>query len=288
MRSFLFINPLSGSYDPARVTRIVTRLAENGLTPTLLEVRTPADAAVHCCMINGTEDAPLVIVAAGDGTINAVLNGLRPATATVAILPLGTSNVLAREIGIRSLEHGLERIIAARSRWLPLGVLDLERGSHRFLLMAGIGVDGAVVRDVRPGEKRLLKQGAYALAVMRYAFHWEGEMVQVVTPERTLACHGAVVCMASRYGGDFVLVPGGDLFSPLFTVVCILGNRRRDYLRLAWDLFTGREQTSRQLLRITAREVEIHGVKPVQVDGDFIGYTPARFTVLDDFARIIV
>lgn len=288
MRSFLFINPLSGSYDPASVARILGRLAESGLTPTLQEVRTPADAAVHCRTINGAEENPLVIVAAGDGTINAVLNALRPGTATVAILPLGTSNVLAREIGIRSLEDGLERIIAGRSRQLPLGVLHLERASHRFLLMAGIGVDGAVVRDVRPGEKRLLKQGAYALSALRYALRWEGEMIQVVTPERTLACHGAIVCTASRYGGDFVLVPGGDLFSPEFTVVCLLGNRRRDYLRLAWDLFSGRAQTSRQLLRITASEVAILGAKPVQVDGDFIGYTPARFRVLEDFARIIV
>jgi diacylglycerol kinase family enzyme len=288
MQTFLFINPLSGSYDPHRVTRIVTRLAESGLTPALLEVRTPADAAVHCRRINGAEGAPLVIVAAGDGTINAMLNCLRPAMATVAILPLGTSNVLAREIGIRSLEDGLERIIAGRTRRLPLGVLHLERTSHRFLLMAGIGVDGAVVREVRPVEKRLLKQGAYALSAMRYALRWEGEMIQVVTPDRTLACHGAIVCAASRYGGDFVLAPGGDLFSPEFTVVCILGNRRKDYLRLAWDLFSGSAQTSRQLLRITAREVEIRGIKPVQVDGDYIGYTPARFTVLEDFARIVV
>ena len=92
-----------------------------------------------------------------------MLNSVRPATATVAILPLGTSNVLAREIGIRSLEDGLERIVAGRSRQLPLGLLDLGRARHRFLLMAGIGVDGAVVRDVRPGEKRLLNCASAAL-----------------------------------------------------------------------------------------------------------------------------
>lgn len=288
MRSFLFVNPRSGSYAPGRVTRILSRLSEAGIRPTLMEVTTPVEVRSRCRAIAAEDAAALVIVAAGDGTINAVVNSLKPASATLAILPLGTSNVLAREIGIRSLEDGVERIITARSRPLPLGVMELGPISHRFLLMAGVGVDGAVVRDVHPREKRLLRQGAYALSAMRYAFQWEKEMIQVVTPERTLACHGAVVCTASRYGGDFVLVPGGDLFSPLFTVVCTLGNRRRDYLRVAWDLFSGRTQTGRQLLRITAREVEIFGVKPVQLDGDFIGYSPARFSCLENFARIVV
>jgi diacylglycerol kinase family enzyme len=288
VRSFLFVNPLSGSYDPRCVTWIVSRLRESGLLPELFQVTTPAEAELRCRMINDTADAPLVIIAAGDGTINAVLNGLLPGAATVAILPLGTSNVLAREIGIRSVEDGVERIVAGRTRRLPLGFLELERSSHRFLLMAGIGVDGAVVRDVRPREKRLLKQGSYGLSAIRCAFRWEREMIRVITPDRTLACHGAIVCTASRYGGDFVLAPGGDLFSPEFTVVCILGSRRRDYLRLARDLFSGRAESSRELLRLTAREVEIQGVKPVQIDGDFIGYTPARLTTIADFARLVV
>lgn len=288
MRSFLFVNPLSGSYDPRRVTWIVSRLRESGLLPTLIQVTTPAEAGLHCGTINDGAEASLVIIAAGDGTINAVLNALRPNAATVAILPLGTSNVLAREIGIRSVEDGVERIVAGRTRWLPLGLLDLGRSSHRFLLMAGIGVDGAVVRDVRPREKRLLKQGAYALSAIRCAFRWEREMIQVTTPDRTLTCHGVIVCAASRYGGDFALAPGGDLFSPEFTVVCIPGRRRRDYLRLAGALFSGQAGTSRELLRFPAREVEISGIKPVQIDGDFIGYTPARVSVLEDFLRIIV
>lgn len=288
MQTFLFINPLSGSFEPRRVARILTRLAEIGLHPRQLEVRTPAEALVHCRNINETAEAPLVIVAAGDGTINAVLNGLRPGVATVAVLPLGTSNVLAAEIGIRSLDDGLERIAAGRTRPLPLGIMELERTAHSFLLMAGIGVDGAVVRDVRPGEKRLLKQGAYALSAIRYALKWEREMIQVITPERTLACHGVVVCTASRYGGDFVLAPGGDLFAPEFTVVCIRNGRRRDYLRLAWDLFSGQAAGSEELVRFTAVEVEVRGAKPVQIDGDFIGCTPARFRIAADYARIIV
>jgi diacylglycerol kinase family enzyme len=113
-------------------------------------------------------------------------------------------------------------------------------------------------------------------------------MIEVVTSQRTLVCHGAVVCAAARYGGDFVLAPGGDLFSPEFTVVCIRASRRRDYLRLAWDLFSGTSGTARDLLRIPAREVEIRGIKPIQIDGDFVGYSPARVTTITDFARMIV
>jgi len=256
--------------------------------PTICDVRTPRDAAAHCHTIHGATDTALIIIAAGDGTVNAVINNLLPGRATVAVLPLGTSNVLAAEIGIRTVEDGVERIIAGRTRSLPVGLLELACASHRFLLMAGVGIDGAIVRDVRPFAKRHLKQGAYALSAIRCALEWDHSMMSVRTADRSLDCHGVVVCTASRYGGNFIIAPECDLFSPEFTAVCVQGHCRRDYLRLAYDLFTGRADANQDLVRIQAKEMEIRGVKPIQIDGDFVGYGPATVTMAPDFARIIV
>jgi diacylglycerol kinase family enzyme len=288
MKPYLFVNPLSGSYARKRINMVITRLKNAGMSPTIFSVTTPAEIHSCCRLINETDDAPLVIVAGGDGTVNAVVNGLQPGTATLAVLPMGTSNVLAAEIGIKSVKNGIKRIIKGKTRPLSLGLLHLEQGSHRFVLMAGIGLDGSVVRDVWPLGKRLLKQGAYALSAFFSALKWDRSLIEIITAERRIECHSVIVCSASRYGGDFIISPEGDVFSPELTAVCIRRNRRRSYLRLAYELFRGTSDTSSERVRIPADGLEIRGIKPIQIDGDFAGYSPARITSVPDFARIIV
>lgn len=284
----LIINPDSGSHTRRRVAHVVAELSRLGPAPRVVSVRTPRDAALYFGSIRAAAGYPLIVVAAGDGTFNAVLNCIEAGRATLAVLPLGTSNVLATELGIASLDDGLARIAAGRTRPLSIGLLEMEGGSRRFALMAGIGLDGAVVRDVGPFWKRFLKQGAFAISALRNCLGWERENIEAVTPAGNLACHTAVVCNASRYGGDFVLAPDETPFAPGFTLACVMGEDRRTYLRLAWDLFRGRVAKNGDLLRMSVSGLEIRGRRPIQIDGDFVGYGPARVTAVADFARIIV
>jgi diacylglycerol kinase family enzyme len=288
MRSFLFVNPKSGSYARKSINNVITRLKNAGLTPKVFSVTTPEEIYVCCLQINETSGDPLVIVAGGDGTFNAVVNGLLPGSATLAVLPMGTSNVLAAELGIKSVKNGIKRIVKGKTRPLSLGVLQLEKSRHRFVLMAGIGLDGSVVRDVWPLGKRLLKQGAYALSALLGAFKWDSSLIEILAADTRIECHSVVVCSASRYGGDFILSPEGDVFSPELTAVCIRKNGRRSYLRFAYELFRGKADISSERIRIPDDGLEIRGIKPIQIDGDFIGYSPARITAVPDFARIIV
>jgi diacylglycerol kinase (ATP) len=288
MKTFLFFNPLSGMYARKRINMVITRLKNAGLSPIVFSITRPSDIGPCCCQIYDATDTPLVIVAGGDGTFNAVVNGLQPGTATLAILPMGTSNVLAAELGIKSVKNGIKRIVKGKTRPLSVGVLKMEQGSHRFVLMAGIGVDGTVVRDVWPLGKRLLKQGAYALSAFASAFKWDRSMIEVTIGEKRLECHSVIVCSASRYGGDFIIEPEGKVFSPELMAVCIRKNGRRSYVRLAFELLRGKADTINDHIRIPIEGLKIRGRKPIQIDGDFIGYSPARITAEPDFARIIV
>jgi diacylglycerol kinase family enzyme len=288
MGSFLFVNPSSGSYARKRVARTLAFLQLFGMTPTLYTVRTPEEVRVCCSAMYAIDDQPFVIVAAGDGTINAVINNLLPGTATLAVLPLGTSNVLAAELGIHSLGDGLKRIAAGNSKPLFLGRLNMEQTSLRFVLMAGIGLDGAVVRDVRDAEKRILKQGAYLLSALKNCLAWESTTLEVITDKDALTCHTAVVCNASRYGGNFVLAPETGIFSPGFVVTCLPGDQRLSYLGAALDLVRGNGCSSSRMQRILCHQVTISGCKPIQIDGDFVGYGPAELVTEPDVCRIIV
>lgn len=288
MKAYLFVNPLSGHYSAGRFQDILNHLHIGGITPEVFRVNTPAEITAHCTVINQEVETPLIVVAGGDGTINAMINALKPGRATLAILPLGTSNVLAAEIGISSIDDGLKKIAAGASRPFSVGVLELEGRSLRFVLMAGIGLDGAVVRDVWPLGKRLLRQGAYVLSALKSALAWDTSVFEVSTPEGAVTCHTAIVCNASRYGGNFILSPGCSPFSSGLSAVCITGSTRRTYLSSALDLFRGRSGTSRDLVRVHSSSFEIRGRHPIQIDGDFVGYGPARISERADFANIIV
>jgi diacylglycerol kinase family enzyme len=288
MKTFLFANPASGRHSSERLQFVLERLRADGMVPEIFQVRTPAEISSCCIGINRECGPHLVIVAGGDGTFNAVVNGLNPGTATLAVLPFGTSNVLAAEIGIGSIEDGAARIVAGKTRPFSVGLLELENSIHRFVLMAGIGLDGAVVRDVRPLAKRFLKQGAYALSALKSAMAWDSTLFEISTPEGDAACHTAIACNASRYGGNFILSPGSSPFSSGLSVVCITGNTRRTYLACALDLFQGRSGTNRNLIRIHSSCFEVRGRGAIQIDGDFVGYGPARISEVADFARIIV
>lgn len=288
MRSYLFVNPASGHHSSGRLQTVLEQLRVNAIIPEVFQVRTPADIFAKCAVINEDHEPHLIIVAGGDGTFNAVVNGLKPGTATLAVLPFGTSNVLATELGITSIEDGVGKVIAGKTHSLSVGVLDMESRSLRFLLMAGIGLDGAVVRDVWPLGKRLLRQGAYALSALSRAIRWDTTMFTLKSNQGEVSCHTAIVCNAARYGGDFILSPGNSPFSPGLSAVCITGNSRRTYLSCALDLFRNRADGSRHLTRLHASSFEIQGTHPIQIDGDFVGYGPARISEYSNFAKIIV
>ncbi len=284
----LIINPASGGYSPDRLRKVAAMLEGGGLIPEILPTKSAAEVEEIARRICLEREEPLLVACGGDGTINGVINGLEPEKATLGVLPLGTANVLAKELGICSLEEAVSRIIRGETRPLTVGILEAGEIRRRFLLMAGIGLDGAVVREVRAGEKRILGKGAYLLSAARRLREWKDERMEVSSGERVINCHSAVVCNAARYGGAFLLAPGADLFAPDFRVVCVLKASRRAYLRLALAVLSGRVMENSDVAIFRATALSISGSKAIQVDGDFCCHAPARITAHGGFARLIV
>lgn len=285
---FVFANPLSGGYSPKRISEALSMLSSQGYFPRVEEITTPAEAALRARGLCEETSRPFIVVAGGDGTINGVVNGLVPGVATLAVLPLGTSNVLSRELGITSLAHALEKIAAGISRHAAVGHIQGSGESRYFLLMAGIGVDGAVVKGVRAAEKRLLGKGAYLLSALRLLSKWEEGTVRVVAETSEIECHSVIVCNASRYGGNRVIAPGASLFEPELQVICLRNGTRGACLKCAFSLTVGRGLEGADVISFGARELEIQGVKPLQADGDYYFDSPVRIRSVPSFLRLIV
>ena len=288
MNTFLLINPLSGSYSPSLRSRLLAQLSRAGITPNVLTVTGPQDAGAVCSEIENGSDNPLVIVAGGDGTVNAVVNALQPRRSTLAILPTGTANVLAHELGIVNVADGINRIAAGKSKPLAVGVVESSDGSvRRFVLMAGIGLDGSIVKEVRTWEKRALKKGAYLLSALRCLIAWDHSRFILRADGRELECHSVIIGNAARYGGNFRLMPDADLSQPLLELFCIIQTSRRSYLKILVNTLLGRPEHRDDVVRLRTTHIELQGNRSIQLDGDYYGQAPCTIRVIDDFARII-
>ncbi|HEX2768092.1 MAG TPA: diacylglycerol kinase family protein [Geobacteraceae bacterium] len=284
----LIINPVSGGYSELKLRKVTVALEAGGLAPEILLTKSDADATLFARRICQEREEPFLIAGGGDGTVNGVINGLVPERTTLAVLPLGTANVLAKELGIHSLEDAVSRIVRGVTRPLTIGLLEAGEVRRRFVLMAGIGLDGIIVQGVRESEKRVLGKGAYILSAARHLRNWEKERLEVMADGRRLDCHSVVACNAARYGGGFILAPGAGLFTPEFQVVCMTGYTRSAYLGLALSVISGRAGKSCYITPITARELLISGSKAVQVDGDYCCDAPVRITARGGFARLVI
>jgi diacylglycerol kinase family enzyme len=142
-RILAIYNPTSGRRARGKLDRFCASLTRLGATITLAETNAPLHAR---SLAAGADPAQFdaVVVAGGDGTINEAVNGLTGSPLPLAILPLGTANVLANELGLPRRPEALAEIAAhaAVRSILPGEILTAERNEPwRFLLMAGVGFD---------------------------------------------------------------------------------------------------------------------------------------------------
>jgi len=231
--------------------------------------------------------SPVVVAAGGDGTINAVLNGLAGNSATCSILPMGTANVMALELGIRSAGQAIARISAGQPQSFTAGLLQNDFKSSRFFLMAGIGFDGHIVRGVSLREKKLLGKSAYLLSALRCLTSWDSSELQVTTETEQFSCGTLIVCNAALYGGSFTLAPSADIFSPSFELTAIKGSSRSAAIRAMTAAVSAKEH-SEQLHRTNSSKIIVTGFKPVQADGDEWGDSPVKIAAEPDYAKILI
>lgn len=222
--ALLIANPAAGfaTVDP-RVALAARRLASEGIVCEIHRTTGPGDAEAAAQRGVGAFD--LVIAAGGDGTIHEVANGLAGSATPLGIVPMGTMNILARELGM-PLEAEAAAAWIARAAPAPvsLGRIERENGeaARYFVLMAGIGYDAfalesALARARRAGRKVGFVDYTLAatLGARRYGFPrfdaesdgWRGSAVF------------GFVFNCPRYGGNFRIAPDASMEDEILDLV---------------------------------------------------------------------
>ena len=232
----------------------------------------------------------LVVAAGGDGTVNEVVNGLSPG-ATLGILPFGTANVLARELGLPlDAQEACRRILDGGETRVDLGVArDTDGAERRFACMAGVGFDAKVVGEVSPRQKRYLRGLAFQVTAFKVLFANRFPPVEITTGDEAHVARFAIVANGHYYGGDYRVAGPGLLTSGELETVLV--ERMGSLLRP--DIFWGiifRKPLNNSMKSFKATEVRAQSAGahvPVQIDGELWGELPMSFRVEPGALKVI-
>ena len=277
-RHYLIIyNPTAGGHRTRALDVAVAALESAGVATTAVATEGPSHAEELARTANGNLSA--VIAAGGDGTAHEVANGLmaRETPLPLGLLPYGTANCLARELGL-PLSPGRAAPLLADGRTveIPLGLTVHDRGSRFFLVMLGAGFDAHVVARLPLALKRRLGGLAYALECLRTWAFANGDLYEVSLDGMRTKVGQAVIANGHFYGGRMVLAPHASIYQKgLWTCLFERAERWRSLRYLTWSVL-GRLQRLPDYRLVKAGSISLLGPpgSPVQCDGEIVGSLP--------------
>ena len=232
----------------------------------------------------------LLAICGGDGTINEVASHIPQPPFPVAILPAGTANVVARELGlpldpVQALRIALKRA----ARRVDLGELGPE-SRRRFLFVAGIGFDAYVVSKVHLGIKTRLGMAAYAIAIVDCLLSYSFPEFRVTVGNRTLAATSCLACNARSYGGGLLFCPKADMSDGLLDILVLQGRRRLGLARFLFRAWCGKPETGDWIHRLQAKTLRLEGPAEVlvQADGELAGGLPLDISLANSVFPVVV
>ena len=278
-RLLVVVNPTAGRRRRALLTAVLGRLEAASCSVTLRETAASGEARrIAAGAAANAFDA--VVAAGGDGTVNEVANGLADGGGGLALglVPLGTSNVLAGEVGIVSYPERVARTLATAD---PRPIWPGRVDGHRFLMMASVGIDARVVATVDLGLKRRLGKAAYVVRAVQELAGRRPPPLQLRIGERRLQAASVIAAKGKRYAGPFVVAPAADLGRPDLELCLVTGGGRLDVARQALALVTGRFARLAGLETVRASELAIEAPEgePVQADGDIVARLPVTIDI---------
>ena len=290
-RGLLIYNPTAGQRDRrAQMSQLIDRQKGRGLELVNAPTTGVGDATdiVRSFLPRGVD---LVAVCGGDGTISEAASGLRGSDVPIAVLPGGTSNVLARELNIPLDFDAAEHLL---SEGEPSAIRFAHADGRPFLLWAGAGLDARVMGNMSLRLKRWLGRTGITLTAMSEFLRYEFPRLEVVVDGVSHEATFAVVCRASRYAGNWIIAPDARLNGETLDVMLFSHRSHSELLQLFHHMRLGLSgHLKNGLARIVSgREVEIRSLETypieVEVDGDCLLETPIRCRVGTEWVRVLV
>jgi diacylglycerol kinase (ATP) len=273
------------------VERVVKTLSRAGHQVTVKPTPGPF-AATGLARDSIAAGADLIAVLGGDGTINEVAEGMIGSRIPLGILPGGTANVLANELGLAGTENVAKRLAEFEPRRIAVGRVQCAAANPRhFLAMTGVGLDAHIVYGMSPGAKKRWGKLAY----------WAGgfsqltrtlEEFDVEIEGRTYRSSFALLTKVRNYGGDLEIARRVNILDDQFEVILFEGSSPGRYLKYLTGVAANRLdgmsgvtilRASKACFRAEAGE-RVH----VQIDGEYVGQLPGEVEIVPDALTLLI
>jgi diacylglycerol kinase (ATP) len=302
----IIYNPTSGRNRSRRLHAIknAARILQEASINAQLSPTTCVGSATELARNAVRQGCEMVVACGGDGTINEVVNGMAGTNAPLAVLPAGTANILAKELGIpwdipaaaRLIASGkLARIALGRAQWRANAnqksgpAIPTER---YFLCVSGAGPDGAIVHSIDTSHKLRVGIIAYWLEGLRQFLTYPFPLFHVDSPEKQLTASLIVVGRTKNYGGPFRITTGASLFDEQFEIVAYSGRSRLRVLMCLPAVWLGRLHQVKGIhvwktSRFTCEATNGSQIFS-QLDGEPASALPVEFSIVPDALTLVI
>ena len=232
-----------------------------------------------------------VFVAGGDGTVSQAADGLALTGVPMGIIPAGTSNVVAQELGIPLNVDSACRLLADQPVVKELDAIKV--GNQYFILAVGTGLDAQVMESVDSERKRRFGPAAYVWSAMKVVIGMQPRRFTVIADGKPFQTSASVVLLSNMATltrplrwGPHIKPDDGQI-----DINIIRGKHVLDYVLAAYDVLPGGPRKMAHIRQLRAREsVVVYADKPLKVqgDGDLIGQTPLEARIVPKAVRVLV
>jgi len=308
-RVALIYNPASGQHSSRRassIENVKAVLHKAGIEADSLETHAPGSGkALAVAAVRQGHDT--VIACGGDGTVHEVLQGLVGTGVALGVVPLGTANALAQNLGLgRNPVKAMQALLTATPQQVPVGRIFFQEsngleGWRYFTVAAGIGADALLMSSMDPELKR---RYGYALYILEAAKIWATNPFPLFDARffgngsgatRVEQVSQLLAVRIRSFGGALgVLAPGATLHKNNLSVVAFKTQSRIAYMRFLLATMVGRQTFSRTIELIDADSVDCQPIKGtkasvfVEADGEVLGALPARIELAREKLTLLV
>jgi YegS/Rv2252/BmrU family lipid kinase len=308
-RVALIYNPASGQYSARRAGYVQAALAmlrKAGIDADALETNAPGSAGVLAKLaLRNHYDT--VLACGGDGTVHEVLQCLVGTDVALGVVPLGTANALAQNLGLgKSPLKAVRELLKAAPMQVPVGRIyyrdnaGVER-SRYFTVAAGIGADALLMSRLDAELKRRLGYALYLVEAFRvwatspFPLFVVEFTVDGIAERRVEEVSQLLAVRVRSFGGVLrKLAPGATLRNHTLSLMAFKTRSRLRYMSFLLAVVAGRHTFSKQVELLEAVAVECrtrNGSKTtvyVEADGEVLGTLPARLEVARETLTLLI
>jgi diacylglycerol kinase (ATP) len=288
MKTILIVNPAAGKrvFLNLYLPQVLKAFERQGVSCQVFTTR----YAGHATRIvrRHRQGLDCVTVFGGDGTIREVVKGLGESPLPVGIIPFGTVNVLALELGLSfNPLAAAATVLEGHTRRIDVGYMNDEP----FLLMVSSGIDALAVHNVDLRAKRMFGRIAYFASAVWSAFNFRVRRVWISIPETGVRDRGylAIIANSRYYAGPYKIAEKTRIDDGILDVLLFKKRSISDTLLLMAGILIGRHRYLRDVVFYRGRVIEIQSRRPqkMQMDGDKGPSAPARVWVRKRFLPVI-